>query len=314
MIAGSAEWIAERRTGLGGTDLPKILGVSRFGGPMDVYMDKAGLTAPIIESEAMRWGTILEQPVALEYAHKTGRKVSRAAGFLRHPVAPYLYANIDRWSDKKGTPRKVLEVKTSGEFAAKDFGEEYTDQVPADYLVQVMHYLNVTGKDEADLAVLVGGQKHRIYTIPRDDELIRGMDEVAWQFWSDKEQGIPPDIDGSEGSSLYLAHKYKDTGVELPMDDALAMLATQYAALKADVKARTAEIDLVGNQLRSLMGDARWSEGAGVRVLYAERAGPTKVNWEGLVKALPIPRDVIEKYTTIGAPTRALTVTMKGDI
>jgi len=314
MIAGSAEWIAERRTGLGGTDLPKILGVSRFGGPMDVYMDKAGLTAPIIESEAMRWGTILEQPVALEYAHKTGRKVSRAAGFLRHPVAPYLYANIDRWSDKKGTPRKVLEVKTSGEFAAKDFGEEYTDQVPADYLVQVMHYLNVTGKDEADLAVLVGGQKHRIYTIPRDDELIRGMDEVAWQFWSDKEQGIPPDIDGSEGSSLYLAHKYKDTGVELPMDDALAMLATRYAALKADVKARTAEIDLVGNQLRSLMGDARWSEGAGVRVLYAERAGPTKVNWEGLVKALPIPVDVIEKYTTIGAPTRALTVTMKGDI
>jgi len=314
MIAGSPEWIAERRTGLGGTDLPKILGVSRFGGPMDVYMDKLGLTAPLVESEAMRWGTILEEPVAKEYAVKTGRKVSRAAGFLRHPAAPYLYANIDRWSDKKGTPRKVLEVKTSGEFAAKDFGEENTDQVPADYLVQVMHYLNVTGKDEGDLAVLVGGQKHRVYTIHRDDELIRGMAEIADKFWSDKEQGIPPAIDGSEGSALYLASKYKDTGVELPMDDDLAMLAMQYAALKADVKARTAEIDLVGNQLRSLMGDARWSEGAGVRVLYAERAGPTKVNWQGLVEALPIPHDVIEKYTTIGAPTRALTVTMKGDL
>ena len=120
LIPGSPEWIAERRTGLGGTDLPKILGVSRFGGPMDVFMEKQGLTAPLIETEAMRWGSILEEPVAQEYARKSGRKVRHAAGFLRHPAYQWAYANLDRWSLKRGTAKRVLECKTGGEFTKKD--------------------------------------------------------------------------------------------------------------------------------------------------------------------------------------------------
>jgi putative phage-type endonuclease len=181
---------------------------------MDVYMEKLGLTAPLIETEVMRWGKILEEPVAREYAVKTGRKIRRAAGFIRDPAHPFLYANVDRWSDKVGTPRRVYEGKTSGMFAAKDFGEEGTDQVPPDYLIQAMHYLYVTGKDTADLAVLVGGQKHRIYTIERDDELIRDMVEQAEEFWSNTQQGIPPELDGSEGSAAYLRHQYRDVGLE----------------------------------------------------------------------------------------------------
>ena len=314
LVVGSPEWIAERRTGLFGTDLPKILGVSRFGGSMDVFMDKMALTAPLVETPAMKWGRLLEEPVAREYAITSGRKVRRAAGMLRHPAYKFLGANIDRWSDKPGTPRRVLEVKTSGEFSAKEFGQPGTDQVPPDYLVQTMHYLSVTGKDTADLAVLIGGQKDHTYTIERDDDLIREMIEVATKFWSDTQQGIPPDIDGSEGSALFLAHKFADTGVELPMTDDLAMLATAYAALKSDVKAREAEIALTGNQIRALMGDARWAEGSGVRVVYSERKGATTVRWAEMVATLPVPPTLIEEFSSTGDPTRSLTVTMKGDV
>jgi putative phage-type endonuclease len=311
---GSPEWIALRRTGLGGTDLPKILGVSRFGGPMSVFMEKQGLTAPLIETEAMEWGKLLEEPVARKYALKSGRKVRRAAGFIRHPAYNWLYANVDRWSDQRGTARRVLECKTAGEFNAKDFGEPGSDQVPPDYLLQVMHYLNVTGKDVADLAVLIGGQKHRVFTIERDAELIERMTEIAFEFWTNKEAGIPPEIDGSEGSSLYLSYKYRDTGVERPMDDDLAMLATKYAALKAQTKDVADEITLTGNLIRDLMGNGRWAEGLGVRVVYSEVKGRSTVQWDEIVKARSIPQAVIEEWTNVGAPTRALTVTMKGDV
>lgn len=311
---GSPEWIAERRTGVFGTDMPKILGVSRYGGPMEVYLEKSGLTAPLIASEAMRWGNILEEPVAAEYAAKTGRTVRRAAGFLRHPVYSFLGANIDRWSLKRGTPKRVLEIKTTGPFGAKDFGEPGSDQVPPDHLLQSMHYLAVTGAEVADLAVLIGGQKHEIYTIERDETLIEAMIDAAAKFWADFEQGIPPEIDGSEGSSLYLAHKYRDTGVERPMTDDLASLATKYAALKAQTKDVADEITLTGNLIRSLMGDARWTEGSGVRVVYSEVAGRRTVNWPELVRVRGIPQELVEEFTAVGAPTRALTVTMKGDI
>lgn len=311
LTPGSPEWVAERRTGLGGTDMPKILGVSRFGGPMDVFLEKRGLTAPLIETEAMTWGKLLEDPVAREYARKVGRSVRRAADFLRHPEYPFLFSNIDRWSLKRGTPVRVLEVKTAGEFMSKDYGEEGSDQVPPDYLIQVMHYLSVTGKDVGDLAVLIGGQRHRVFTIERDRELIEGMTEIANDFWEATKQGEPPELDSSEGTALYLAHAFADKGTERPMDDDLARLATMDLALKAGIDERTKERETVRNQIRGLMGDNRWAEGLGVRVVYSAVKGRSTVQWDRLLEARGIPQSVVEEFTAVGAPTRALTVTSR---
>jgi len=63
-----------------------------------------------------------------------------------------------------------------------------------------------------------------------------------------------------------------------------------------------------------VMGDARWAEGSGVRVVYSEVKGRSTVQWAEIAKLRAIPQAVIEEWTKVGAPTRALTVTMKGDI
>jgi putative phage-type endonuclease len=311
LVVGSPEWIAERKTGVFGTDIARILGLSRFGGPMDVFLEKIGQSAPLIETEPMRWGKLLEEPIAQEYAHKSGRKVRRAAAFLRHPVYQHFGANIDRWSLKGGTPKRVLEVKTTSVFTADDFGEEGTDQVPPDYLAQTMWYLAVTGAEQADLAVLIGGNKHRVYEIPRDEELIADMIERAAAFWDDKNHGVPPDIDGSAGSDEYLRKTFRDKGTERPMDSYLASLATSYQGLAELIKEHEAQRKTIGNEIRELMGNDRWAEGEGVKVVYSERAGARRVDWPGLVKAQRIPEALIEEFVTHDDPVRALTVTIK---
>jgi putative phage-type endonuclease len=300
-----------RATGYGGTDVARILGLSRFGGGMDVYLEKRRLTAPLIETEPMRWGKILEEPIAREYAEKTGRKVRRAASFLRHPDHFKFYANIDRWSLQGGTPKRVLEVKTTSVFTADDFGEEHTDQVPGDYLAQCLWYLYVTGAEQADLAVLIGGNKHRVYEIPRDEELIAEMVEATLAFDADTEQGIPPDVDGSEGSDAYLKKTYRDKGTERPMDSYLASLATSYQGLHELIKEHEADRKTIGNEIRDLMGDHRWAEGEGVKIVYGERAGARSVKWDAIAKAQRIPESVIEEFTEQAEPTRALTVTIR---
>lgn len=300
-----------RRSGLGGTDMARILDLSRFGGPMDVYLEKIGQAAPLIETEPMRWGKLLEPSIAEEYARKTGRKTRRAAPFIRSRVRPEFYANIDRWSLAKDTPKRVLECKTTSVFTADDFGEENTDQVPPDYLVQTMWYSYVTGSDQADLAVLIGGNKHRVYEIPRDDDLIRDMEEQASKFWSDTAQRIPPAIDGSEASDAFLRATYRDKGTEREMDDELSSLAYTYKALKEQSKVVEARIDETGNQIRDLMGDDRWAEGEGVKVVYGDRQAPARTDWPSLVKAQRIPDELVEEYTTRGDPIRTLTVTIK---
>lgn len=300
-----------RRTGLGGTDIARVLGLSRFGGPMDVFLEKRGQTAPLIETEPMKWGKLLEEPIAQEYAQKSGRKVRRAASFLRHPAHEMFYANLDRWSLLGGTPKRVLECKTTSVFTADDFGEEHTDQVPADYLVQSMWYAYVTGTETTDLAVLIGGNKHRVYTIPRDEDLIAEMEERGLAFWDDTQRGIPPEVDGSAGSDAYLRKTYRDKGTERPMTADLASLATMYQGLAEEIKGAEARRKAIGNEIRDLMGDHRWAEGEGVKVVYAERAGARRVDWPALVKAQRIPEALIEEFATHDEPIRALTVTIK---
>ena len=36
-------WQEARRQGLGGTDMARVMGLSPWGGPLDVYMEKKGL-------------------------------------------------------------------------------------------------------------------------------------------------------------------------------------------------------------------------------------------------------------------------------
>lgn len=300
-----------RKTGLGGTDMARLLGMSRFGGPMDVYMEKRGMSAPLIETEPMKWGKILEEPVAQEYARKSGRKVRRAAAFLRHPVYPQLFANLDRWSLKAGTPKRVLECKTSSVFTADDFGEEFTDQVPDDYLVQVMHYMVVTDTETADLAVLIGGNKHRVYTIQRDGELVDAMLAEGLKFWDDTQRGIPPAMDGSPAAAEYLRKTYRDKGTERHMTPDLANMAMTYEHLRLSIKELEEQRAAIGNGIRELMGDDHWAEGEGVKVVYGERLGSTRTDWPAVIAAATIPEGLIEKFTTRGEPVRTLTVTIK---
>ena len=59
----------ERRKGLGGTDAAKVLGLSRFGGPADLYMEKLGLSAELVQTEAMEMllRLIRDLPGSLDY-------------------------------------------------------------------------------------------------------------------------------------------------------------------------------------------------------------------------------------------------------
>ena len=72
-----------RRHGIGGSDVAAILGLSKFRTALDVFNDKTEKAAPQEETEAMHWGTLLEDVVAKEFAARTGLKVQRITKTLR---------------------------------------------------------------------------------------------------------------------------------------------------------------------------------------------------------------------------------------
>lgn len=57
--------------------------------------------------------------------------------------------------------------------------------------LQVHHQLAVTGKQAADVAVLLGGQRLEIHRIERDERLIARLIELERQFWRYVETDAP---------------------------------------------------------------------------------------------------------------------------
>lgn len=131
--------------------------------------------------------------------------MQRVNAMMQHPDAAFAIANIDRavinpeiagnvrWKDGRLTTDRLLECKTSNGFMAKFWGEPGTDAVPDYYLTQCQWYLGITGAETCDLAVLIGGQDFRVYTLARHDELIADMLEAGAAFWKIVQSGVAPD-------------------------------------------------------------------------------------------------------------------------
>jgi putative phage-type endonuclease len=187
----------DRRSGIGGSDAPAVLGLSKYKTPFELYLEKRGeIQRKPVQNEAARWGTVLEPAIIQEYAERTGRTVRRPFGVIRHSKLPYMTANIDGFTDD-GT---LLEVKTAR--TSEGWGVPGSAEIPEAYLIQVQHYFTVTELRRADIAVLIGGQDFRIYHVDHDDELERLIVEAEAQFWTGVVKGNPPDARTTADMSL----------------------------------------------------------------------------------------------------------------
>jgi len=227
--------VKDRSLGIGGSDVAGILGRSPWTTPLQVYLEKIGAADPIDETERMRWGNLLEEPVAQEYAHRTGHKVRRVNQTLHHEVHPCLMAHIDR-RVVRGTDklRRILEVKTSDKWARSEWGEDGSDMIPESYLLQVMHYLGVTGADICDIAALIGGNELRIFHVCRDEPLIAFLVAECSKFWREHvELENPPDA----SSLSEVALRYTEqVGAQLVADDDMLALVADLAQSQAMAK------------------------------------------------------------------------------
>ena len=188
------QWLRERKNYLGGSDLGAIAGLNPYRTALDVYLDKTSDDIAEDTNSAMRWGTLLEDVIAKEYAQVTGYDVGVEPNTIYHPKYKFLGANIDRWVDRwvnNGT--HILECKTAGFNKGKEWGDSGTDQIPESYLVQVAYYAAICDVPKVDIAVLIGGQDFRIYTYNRDKNLEEKLIKIACNFWYNHiEKRIPP--------------------------------------------------------------------------------------------------------------------------
>jgi putative phage-type endonuclease len=258
--------LEERKGGLGGSDAPIVAGISTFKTPLELYFEKRGELEPqdLSDNQAVHFGNVLEDVIANEYTERTGRRVRRVNKTKHHPQYPWMLANLDR--DVVIHPKRLLECKTTG-FSA-GWGEEGTAEIPESHLLQCQHYLEVTGKEIADVAVLIGGRDFRLYHVERDDELIKLLIDIEQKFWDKVQAGVQPEMDFTHQTTAELIKRmYPGTNgqtIELPQD-ALSWHNTLLAA-KKHIKDYKGVVDGAESHLKSLMGEAavgKFTDGSG---------------------------------------------------
>jgi putative phage-type endonuclease len=182
------KWLEARRRGIGGSDVAAIMGLSPFKTAFRVYQEKRKEVDDWGGNALTDWGSRMEPAIRQWYSDTTGRAVRLPDKIIFNEKYPYMLASLDGFTDD---PRGV-EIKTAR--SGRDWGEPGTDQIPDYYLVQVQHYMIVTGFPVFDVPVSIGGGAPELYEVPADKELQEMIIEAEARFWEQVQNGNPPDV------------------------------------------------------------------------------------------------------------------------
>jgi putative phage-type endonuclease len=200
--AARDEWLAARRNGIGSSDVAAILGVADHNTAVHVYRDKRG---DLVDDagEAAFWGTVLEEPVAREWARRN-RSVIQRVGLVAHTDEPWQMATLDRRVAECPMNRQVrtacaLEVKCRSAFKAS----RWRSDVPDDVLAQTTWQMRVTGYDHVHVAVLIGGNEFKQTVVHHDERMEAYVLREVERFRTEHLlAGVEPDWDLSKAAAL----------------------------------------------------------------------------------------------------------------
>ncbi|MFD7016046.1 YqaJ viral recombinase family protein [Streptomyces sp. NPDC059928] len=268
--ADRADWLTARRSGIGSSDVPAILGLVDHSPPLKVYFDKLGEDVDDA-GEAAYWGTVNEENVARRWAMQS-RSVIRRVGLVAHQDNPHWLTTLDRrvtecpLSDDEGTACG-LECKTRSAFKSAQWHAGTPDDVTAQMLWQII----VNGYEHMHYAVLIGGNDYHQGVIRADDyrEVMADIIAAVDRFWFEHVQAqVPPPLtgDGEALTRLFRRlHPTRSGTVDVDRhDDALDALLdygrhqrAESAARKAKNAAKARMISALGGAQSALIGGER---------------------------------------------------------
>lgn len=257
------QWLAERRKGLGGSDIAAVLGLHPWRTPMDVYYDKLGLHPDPIDDddppEPVRWGNLLEPIVAAEVQRRTGIEVLQplALSYVNDDE-PWMRVSPDRllapggWELDPRAEAGVLECKTTSVWQAREWRDGET---PTAALVQVLWAFAVLGTDWGMAAGLIGGQRLEIRDVKRDPDLERTIVQRAGEFWHEHVlTQTPPPAVASDRRLLKQLHPSGGLG-EVVASEEIRSVAREYDGARRAMKRAKLRRDEAEARLRQLLAD-----------------------------------------------------------
>lgn len=282
-------WLANRRKGVGGSDMSAIVGVSKYATPLDVWLDKTGRAKnddagkdswPIrkgnaLEPELRKW--FRDQHPELELHDGTGYSLTS----VQHP---HMVASLDGYLwDPETESYGVLECKTANMHRAGDWTDgDGQPIIPVYYLVQVTHYLAVTGWHWGYVIADNSSGSPLIIRFQRDEEDIHAVTKAAEDFWGYVERDEMPMLRTMQDVAEAFPTPSEDI---MEATDEQGELLSQYAELNRQIKTLQEEQQYIKDMLCVQIGDHSGITYGNLKATYkaTHRKGYTRTvePWDG---------------------------------
>ena len=248
-------WLETRTGTIGGSEIGSIAGYNKYGSALTVFNDKMGIGKKFEGNIHTQYGNRME-PIIREWIQEDFLKATNIKiNTYEYPFMmvdkeiEYFSANIDGigtleadytyWENRDTAEIKYipkdemfgLEIKTGSEFLTKMWAGE---EIPDSYYCQCQWYMGVTGL-KYFLIIYMLGKEIKWKVVPRNDEDIKALREIAKDFWENNIlQEIPPNPTGNlkETEDINYQQKLSDNN-EVNITDGKLI---QYQSVSDDIK------------------------------------------------------------------------------
>ena len=273
------DWLAERTSGIGGSDVARIVGASPYGSALGLWGEKTGRCQPDAPTDidAVEMGHLLEPVIAERYAAKHG---------IASTLWPrYTIVVDDDYPHHRCTPDALtwhdggwalVQLKTASE---RERGRE----VPLHYALQCQWEMMVTNVDRCHLVTLYGGRYLEAVVLAAEVPLQTYLAHWARRFWSLVETRTEPTRELYAGVDPEIVVKDikrvwpKESGEIVPLPPDIAEASKQIATLNAAIRGAEKRKKEIQQEIIRIIGPAYAAEmpdGSGMWTYKQQHNGP----------------------------------------
>lgn len=249
------EWLEVRKSGIGSSEVPTILGLNPYDTPYQLWLRKTGQIPPTEENAAMKRGHWLEDGVAQYYSEATGLKIiKRSAGdwIMRDKERPWMQVSPDRTFWLPGLPKNdrnkgIVEIKTT----LKSVDPE---NVPLNWIAQWTYQTGVAGYQRGSIAWLDGHMDFGHCDLEFDPMFYALIVEEVEKFWKDSVLGgkAPEPMTAED---VLMKSPMQTDGKTLTADEETVQAIHTLKAMKADEAEIKKNIEKLTDSLKVTMDD-----------------------------------------------------------
>lgn len=299
----------DRTKSIGGSDVAAILGLSPWRTPLDVWREKALGELDDKTSDAMEAGLRFESPILAHFLDQQIETTQKQAAIVHKApvVVGHRHASPDALLEQQGW-HSLVEVKTTS--SGDGWGRDGSAEIPAHYLPQVQHYLDVLELEDAFVPVLlwpsdmrkIAGMTPpetiralglRTYRVQYQAALAKQIREAVDEFWEKHIVAMKPpkfrDLADAKRCAWAIAGKTVDADDELVE---LLEAREHYRTVIDDTEKLVEQAEL---QIRAKLGDAESAIGANGKSIVSckvvNRAGYTAQVKATSYRGLTVPKN-----------------------